>query len=73
MAEKIAKAFSVSGMHCSSCGLLIDEMIEDIDGVISSETDVGKATTTVTFDPSLVEDHGILSAITEAGYKGQSA
>ncbi|WP_163568730.1 heavy-metal-associated domain-containing protein [Fodinicola feengrottensis] len=30
--------FTVEGMHCGSCGMLIDETLEDLDGVVRSTT-----------------------------------
>lgn len=30
----------IEGMHCGSCGLLIDDELEEIDGVRSAATDV---------------------------------
>lgn len=50
MAEKVT--LLVTGMHCASCGLLIDETLEELPGVISSSTDLRRETTTVEYDPA---------------------
>ncbi|MFE1809894.1 heavy-metal-associated domain-containing protein [Streptomyces sp. NPDC059533] len=61
--------FAVSGMHCNSCGLLIDDAVEELPGVTTSTTDIRTERTIVEcagpVDPEL-----ILNAITEAGYQG---
>ncbi|WP_262007903.1 heavy-metal-associated domain-containing protein [Streptomyces sp. FIT100] len=40
----------VEGMHCTSCGLLIDDELEEGDGVRSSTTDVRTRRTVVRLD-----------------------
>lgn len=60
--------FAVTGMHCNSCGLLIDEVVEELDGVTRSTTDTRHNTTAVTFDPTLVSVDDIAAAIAEVGY-----
>ncbi|MFC7245288.1 cation transporter [Catellatospora aurea] len=61
--------FAVTGMHCASCGLLIDETLEDeVPGVQRAETSVRKGRTVVTSDDSL--DPAVIAAtITAAGYQ----
>lgn len=61
--------FAVDGMHCASCGLLIDDVVEELPGVLSSATDVRAARTVVTAAPGAsVDPVTITKAITEAGY-----
>jgi len=38
---------AVEGMHCASCGLLIDDELEDLPGVRSASTSVRTGRTTV--------------------------
>ncbi len=59
---------SVTGMHCGSCGLLIDDTLEDLPGITSSATSVRSERTTVTYDPDTVTVNDIVAAITESGY-----
>lgn len=59
---------AVTGMHCISCGLLIDEVVEELEGVTRSATDTRQNTTAVTFDPTLVTVDDITAAIAEVGY-----
>ena len=57
--------FEVTGMHCTSCGLLVDDAVEDITGVTSSKTDVDAGLTTV---EGQADPAQILAAITSTGY-----
>ncbi|WP_262505117.1 cation transporter [Streptomyces sp. TRM68367] len=58
----------VEGMHCSSCGLLIDDELEDIPGVRSSTTDVNAARTTVRLEEGAdVDTAALVAAVQQAG------
>ncbi len=66
--------FAVDGMHCASCGLLIDEVVEELAGVVSSATDVGAGRTVVTVAAGAgVHPSTIIDAITGAGYTARPA
>ena len=65
--------FSVTGMHCASCGLLVDDVIEDLDGVERSQTDSRRGRTVVVADPSAVTVEEIVAAVAEAGYVAEAA
>jgi copper chaperone len=61
--------FLVDGMHCASCGLLIDDFVEELAGVSSSATNVRAGRTVVTLtDGTLIPPATIIEAIGEAGY-----
>ncbi len=60
--------FAVTGMHCASCGLLIDDALEDVAGVIRSATDSRAGRTVVTMDASVAALPVVVAAITAAGY-----
>jgi Cu+-exporting ATPase len=66
MAEK--GTLSVSGMHCASCGLLIDETLEELPGVVSSSTDLRRETTTVEYDSAQTSLTAIADEIVKLGY-----
>lgn len=65
--------WQVSGMHCSSCSILIDEAVEDLDGVTSSSTSLKRKLTTVTFDATQCDPDRIAATIVEAGYQAVPA
>ncbi len=60
--------FSVTGMHCASCGMLVDDAVEDVVGVVESRTDVKRKRTTVTYDSATTTPSTILAAISGTGY-----
>ncbi|WP_328690200.1 cation transporter [Streptomyces phaeochromogenes] len=60
----------VEGMHCASCGLLIDDELEEVPGVRSSRTDVRKGQSTVRLDDEGAADHAaLIAAVERAGYQ----
>jgi copper chaperone len=61
--------FTVTGMHCGSCGLLIDEALEETDGVHRAQTSVRAGRTVVDADPAAVEPAALLAVIETAGYQ----
>ncbi|MGH8974996.1 MAG: cation transporter [Acidimicrobiia bacterium] len=58
---------AVEGMHCPSCGLLVDEVVEEVAGVVSSATDVRTGRTVVTVGGD-VDPVTVVAAIDGAGY-----
>jgi len=64
---------SVQGMHCASCGLLIDETLEDLPGVDGSSTSVRAATTTVRVDPEACDPGTLIAEIAMLGYTAELA
>jgi len=68
MGQKAELIFAVEGMHCASCGLLIDETVEDLDGVVSSATSLCTKRATVTLDPARCGPADVVAAIGQAGY-----
>ncbi|MDQ0939316.1 heavy-metal-associated domain-containing protein [Streptomyces sp. V1I1] len=58
----------IEGMHCNSCGLLIDDELEDIPGVRSSSTDVKAGRTTVRLEEGAdVATAALVAAVQQAG------
>ena len=72
MAE-VTAAFVVTGMHCASCGILIDDAVEELDGVRSCATDARRGRTVVRFDPAATSSEAIAAAIEETGYGAERA
>ncbi|MFE2249176.1 heavy-metal-associated domain-containing protein [Streptomyces lavendulae] len=64
---KTRMEFAVSGMHCGSCGLLIDDEVEEVPGVTASTTDVRRQRTVVHLAAAVPAER-ITAAIAEAGY-----
>jgi copper chaperone len=60
--------FTVTGMHCGSCGLLIDEALEETPGVHQAQTSVRAGRTVVVADPAVVDPATLTAVIETAGY-----
>ncbi|WP_328622145.1 heavy metal-associated domain-containing protein [Streptomyces sp. NBC_00354] len=56
----------VGGMHCTSCGLLIDDELEDLAGVRSAATDVRAGRSVVRLEDGADIDTAALVAAVEA-------
>lgn len=52
----------IDGMHCNSCGLLIDDELEELPGVHSATTDVRSGRSTVQFEEDAEVDTDVLVA-----------
>ncbi len=59
----------LSGLHCASCSLNIDDELESTPGVISSNTSYAKQTSVVTYDPTITNPSALRSLIEKLGYK----
>lgn len=68
MNDTVTYTFVVSGMHCASCGLLIDEALEEMSGVHRAQTSVPAGRTMVDADPALADPETLAATITAAGY-----
>jgi copper chaperone CopZ len=64
----IKKKFKIIGMHCTSCALIIDGDLEDLDGVISSATSYARQETIIEFDELKVDHEKIIEIIKRNGY-----
>lgn len=72
MTGTVTLTFDVTGMHCASCGLLVDDVLEDLVGVHRSQTDSRRGRTVVVTEPSTATSE-IVAAIAEAGYHAELA
>lgn len=65
----MTRRYRITGMHCASCGLLVDDTLEDIPGITSSTTDVRVGRAVVDVEPGApVDDDIVIAAITGLGY-----
>ncbi|MFD9407712.1 cation transporter [Streptomyces sp. NPDC059989] len=56
----------IDGMHCTSCGLLIDDELEDLPGVRSAATDTRRGRSVVRLEEGARVDGAALVAAVEA-------
>ncbi|HSK46864.1 MAG TPA: heavy-metal-associated domain-containing protein [Coriobacteriia bacterium] len=64
---------ATSGMHCSSCAMLVDMTLGDIEGVVESKTDHATGQSVVTYDDGVVTLDQIIDAIRSVGYEAEVA
>ncbi|OGZ05375.1 MAG: ATPase [Candidatus Lloydbacteria bacterium RIFCSPLOWO2_01_FULL_50_20] len=63
------KTFSVKGMHCASCVVMIERSLKKVDGVSSATVNLATEKATVTYDPLKVSDEKLSSAVSNVGYQ----
>ena len=73
MGTTVTHMFVVDGMHCASCGMLIDDTLEDLAGVRSAQTAVRRRILTVRLDPAVITPDDVVSAVAELGYTARPA
>jgi Cu+-exporting ATPase len=67
--NKIKKSFSIKGMHCASCVLIIEKSLKNIEGVSEASVNLVTEKATVVYDSDKVTDDKLTSAVASAGYK----
>ncbi len=66
------RRYRVTGMHCASCGLLVDDELEDLPGVRRSETDTSAGTVVlVVEDAGAPSDSEVVAAVEVLGYRAE--
>ena len=70
MSEATAR-LKTTGMHCSSCSMLVDLTLGELPGVSSSKTDHASGDTVVSYDPEIVCVESMIEAIRSVGYDAE--
>jgi len=70
VAEMTARLL-VSGMHCTSCSMLVDMTLEEIAGVESAQTDHASGESIVTYDSDVVGEDALVEAVRQVGYDAE--
>lgn len=65
----IKKSFSIKGMHCASCVIVLEESLRKVDGVSEAYVNLASEKATVTYDESKVTDKELSSAVSNVGYQ----
>lgn len=63
---------AVTGMHCNSCGMLIDDALEELSGVRHARTNVRKGLTRVDHDGK-VSAAKLIKVVSGLGYQARVA
>lgn len=67
----VKKRFKITDMHCTSCAILIDGDLEDLDGVVSAKTNYAKGETEIEFDPNKMTIESLMEVIKKTGYRAE--
>lgn len=59
--SKTSFVFHVSGIHCASCKILIEDALSECDGITNVQVDVGNKT--VSLDSSVIQDEAVLAEL----------
>ena len=60
--------FKISGMHCVSCCLNIDGVLEEMDGVIEARTSYAISETKIKYNSDVVAIGEVITTIATLGY-----
>lgn len=63
------KTFSIKGMHCASCVIILERSLKKVEGVSGATVNLATEKTTVTYDPTVVTDEKLFSAVSNVGYQ----
>ena len=63
---------AVTGMHCGSCGMLIDDALEDLPGVQQARTNVRRGLTRIDHDGK-VSAAKLIRIVSSLGYQASVA
>jgi len=63
------KTFSIKGMHCASCVLILERALKKVDGVSQANVNLATTKATVMYDPEKVTDKHLESAVVNVGYQ----
>ena len=64
--------FKIEGMHCTSCAMDIDGVLEDTEGVVSANTNYAKSETEVEFDGDKISEMHVCTMLKNLDYEATS-
>jgi len=67
--SEVKKTYSLKGMHCASCVRVIEKALSKVEGVQQAVVNLATEQATVTFDPQLVSEEKLSSAVSQVGYQ----
>ncbi len=67
--EQTKKTFSIKGMHCASCVVMLERALTKVDGVSEATVNLATEKATVTYDSKKVSDEKLASAVSNVGYQ----
>lgn len=68
MANKRTETFSAHGMSCAGCEAIIEEALQDLEGILEVKASFAKNLVVVTYDPDRISFGKMRAAVQQAGY-----
>lgn len=69
--SEVTASLKTTGLHCTSCSMLVDLTVGDLDGVAEVHTDHASGDTVVRFDSDAITVEQIVDAIRGVGYDAE--
>ena len=69
--SEVTANLKTTGLHCTSCSMLVDLTVGDLDGVEDAHTDHVTGDTVVRYDADAVSVDQIVDAIRGVGYDAE--
>src|SRR3989338_7099008 len=67
------QTYNISGMHCASCALTIENNLNKLKGVKSANVNLATQKATVEYDCDDCDDSQVIQTVKDAGYEASSA
>jgi Cu+-exporting ATPase len=71
--NKVKKQYNISGMHCASCALVIENNLKKLPGVTNAGVNYATQKATVEYDCQDCSDQGVIKTVQQSGYKAELA
>ena len=68
MAEVKSITLPVTGMTCANCAATIERQVRKLPGIDVANVNLASEKLTVSFDPALLDEHGIIARVQKVGY-----
>lgn len=66
------KTLQIRGMHCASCVGVIEHALKSTEGVLEANVNFATETASVAFDPEVINEERLVSAVSNVGYQAFS-
>ncbi len=68
MAEVKSITLPVTGMTCANCAAAIERQVRKLPGIDVANVNLASEKLSVTFDPALLDEHGLIARVQKVGY-----
>lgn len=65
----IKRTYQVKGMHCLNCAMHLENLSEELPGIVSISASYQKMKMEIEFDETIIEEEKIIQAAKEIGYE----